>query len=58
MNLYHESRQAVPLMTVNGRDEKAWAKRLIWRLENGDTELMPIQIQFAKEALGIPCNQN
>ena len=35
-----------------GRDEKAWAKRLMARHQAGDS-LKPIQLRFAREAMGI-----
>lgn len=33
------------------RDYKAWAKRILYREQHGDTLLMPIQTQFAREAM-------
>lgn len=39
---------------VNGqRDEKAWARRIMYRAERQDQLLMPIQVDFAKRALDI-----
>jgi hypothetical protein len=40
-----------PVVTVMGRDCKAWAKRILFREERGDKTLMPIQVRFAKEAM-------
>lgn len=44
---------AFPALTVNGRDDKAWAKRIMYREAEKDKDLMPIQVQFAKQALGL-----
>lgn len=52
-NLHAEAFGVHPTLTHAGRDEKAWAKRIVWRQENGDRDLMPIQIQFARQALDI-----
>jgi hypothetical protein len=35
------------------RDYKAWAKRILYREQHGDTLLIPIQPQFAREALEL-----
>lgn len=35
------------------RDDKAWAKRFVWRYRQGDKELSSIQIQFSHQALGL-----
>lgn len=48
-----EAEAKYPLLTTNGRDYQAWAKRLVYRFQRGDKTLMHIQIQFAHEALGI-----
>lgn len=42
-----------PTVTATGRDDKAWAKRFLWREANGDKDLMAIQISFARQALGV-----
>jgi hypothetical protein len=36
-----------------GRDAKRWAKAIVEREARGDKRLLPIQIQFAQEALGM-----
>lgn len=58
MNLYHEAIHRYPMVTAAGRDYLAWAKRILWREEEGDTNLMPIQTQFAREAMGLGAKQN
>lgn len=40
-----------PYNTTAGIDHKAWAKRILYRLDRGDKSLLAIQIQFAREAL-------
>jgi len=35
-----------------GRDAKRWAKSILERLARGDKTLMPIQVQFAQQAMG------
>lgn len=42
-----------PAVSVNGRDYKAWAKRIVYREEQGDKAVTPIQIKFAREALDM-----
>lgn len=37
----------------SGTDHKEWARILIARHKNGDNTVKPIQIKFAREALGI-----
>lgn len=37
-------------------DHKRWAKKIMERHRNGDKTLLPIQIQFAKEALAASAN--
>lgn len=53
--LHHEAKaaEAFPIYTTHGKDFMAWAKRLNHRFENGDKTLMPVQITFARMALGI-----
>lgn len=41
------------LIGENQRDHMAWAKRIIYREERKDLLLLPIQVQFAKMALGL-----
>lgn len=53
MNLYHEAAARFPVVTATGRDLMAWAKRIVWREENGDKTLTMIQVQFARQALGL-----
>jgi hypothetical protein len=48
-----EARAMYPVVTVNGRDVKAWAKRIMYREKQGDKTLLPIQVTFAKQALEI-----
>jgi hypothetical protein len=56
MNLFHEAADRDPAVTQSGRDYLAWAKRFVWRAEMGDKTLMPIQVQFARQALGMDPN--
>ncbi|ALK96993.1 hypothetical protein AB595_04820 [Massilia sp. WF1] len=46
-----------PYNTAAGYDYKAWAKRIVWRHETGDKTLLPIQIKFAQEAMGVSAEQ-
>jgi hypothetical protein len=39
---------------AGGRDEKSWAKRFVYRYENGDKTLTTVQIHFAYMALELP----
>lgn len=52
LSLQLEAEARYPVVTVNGRDLLAWAKRIVWRHEHQDRDLLHIQIQFAYEALG------
>lgn len=52
-NFEAAAREAFPAVTVNGRDDKAWAKRIMFREERKDSDLMSIQVTFAKQALGL-----
>jgi hypothetical protein len=36
-----------------GRDHKAWAKRILYRFDKGDKDLLQLQIQFAQMAMGL-----
>lgn len=47
------ARKKFPYATATSHDHKAWAKRIMWRLEHKDPTLLPIQIKFAQEAMGI-----
>ena len=42
-----------PFATTHGPDCKAWAKRILYRLERGDKDLLSVQIQFAKMAMNV-----
>jgi hypothetical protein len=53
LQLEIEAATRFPSATPAGRDFKAWAKRFLWRLEQGDKTLTTIQIRFAKEAMGV-----
>lgn len=37
---------------IDGRDAKRWAKKIMERVKRGDKGLHPVQVSFAKEALG------
>lgn len=50
----YEAEAKYPCVTTQGRDFKAWAKRIVHRFQRGDKTLMQCQIQFAHEALEIP----
>ena len=45
--------EAHELFPFKGVNHLAWAKRIMYRLEQGDKTLSMIQISFAKEALNI-----
>jgi hypothetical protein len=51
VQLQHEAAAKFPYNTPVGYDYKAWAKRILWRQEQGDKELIPIQVKFAQEAI-------
>lgn len=53
MSLVLEAEAAAryPMSTTAGRDYKAWAKRILYREEHGDKDLLIIQVKFAKEAM-------
>lgn len=51
--LIYEAEAKYPFHTSMGRDEKAWAKRFIYRAERNDRSLLPIQIDFAYLALDM-----
>lgn len=53
MNAQSAAEARFPLLTVNGRDEKAWAKRILYREDLRDKTLMSIQVQFAKQAMNV-----
>ena len=50
-NLHAEAIALFPYNTGAAYDYKAWAKRILWRKEQGDTELLMVQIKFATEAM-------
>lgn len=51
--LQNEAEARFPMNTTAGRDYKAWAKRINYRDERGDKDLLPIQVKFARMALGL-----
>lgn len=53
LSLQLQAEARYPVVTVNGRDCQAWAKRLVWRHQHQDRDLLHIQIQFAYEALNM-----
>jgi hypothetical protein len=46
-----------PVVTATGRDYRAWAKRIVWRDEQGDKDLLTIQVKFAREAMSRGAEQ-
>ena len=48
-----EAEAKYPTRTTHGIDHTAWAKRFVFRAERRDKSLLPIQIQFGYEALGL-----
>lgn len=54
MNDYRSAASAAhPDWLGTVRDHKAWAKRILFREQHGDSLLIPIQSQFAREALDM-----
>jgi hypothetical protein len=51
--LIGEAEAKFPFRHSTGVDCKAWAKRINYRFERGDKDLLPVQITFAQMALGI-----
>lgn len=51
--LREEAAAKYPYNTTSGYDYKAWAKRILYREEKGDKDLLATQIKFAKEAMNI-----
>jgi hypothetical protein len=49
---FHEANSRYPFNTTAGYDFRAWAKRIIYRHEQGDKTLHPFQIPLAYEAMG------
>jgi hypothetical protein len=49
--LHAEAAAKFPYNTPTGYDHKAWAKRILWRQEQGDKDLLMVQIKFATEAM-------
>jgi hypothetical protein len=54
LQLEYEAAARFPANTPTGRDFKAWAKRILWRQEQGDKDLLMVQIKFATEAMDRP----
>lgn len=54
LQLEIEAATKFPSVTTAGRDFKAWAKRILWRQEQGDKDLLMVQIKFATEAMERP----
>ncbi|UOD28763.1 hypothetical protein INH39_25480 [Massilia violaceinigra] len=52
-----EAAAKFPMNTTNGRDYKAWAKRILHRDERGDKTLLSIQVKFARTAMGLDADQ-
>jgi hypothetical protein len=48
-----EAQAKFPYLLDYGNDHKAWAKRILYREERGDKTLSTLQVQFAKEAMGL-----
>lgn len=48
--LQFEAAARFPYATTAGHDHMAWAKRILFREERGDTTLTSIQIRFARQA--------
>lgn len=48
-----EAAARFPFNTTAGHDHMAWAKRFQFRIERNDKTLLPIQVAFARQALGI-----
>lgn len=52
--LQDQAADQFPYLLAGGQyDHKAWAKRIIYREERRDSSLMPIQVQFARQALDM-----
>lgn len=51
LQLELEAAARFPVVTETGRDFEAWAKRIVWRQEQGDKDLLMVQIKFATEAM-------
>lgn len=51
LQLELEAAARFPIVTEAGRDFKAWAKRILWRQEQGDKDLLMVQTKFAAEAI-------
>jgi hypothetical protein len=45
--------RAREMFPYQGADHKAWRKRIMWRLEQGDKTLSMVQVNFAKMALNV-----
>lgn len=51
--LLHEAAALYPVLTTNGRDYLAWARRIIYRHQRKDADLLHVQVQFAYQALNM-----
>jgi hypothetical protein len=52
-HLREQAASRYPFNTSAGFDHKAWAKRILWREQHGDTGLLSVQVKFAREAMGM-----
>jgi len=52
-----EASAKYPFKIKDGNDHRSWAKRILYRLERNDKDLLPIQIKFAQMAMGIQPEQ-
>lgn len=52
-DFHHLAIERFPFNTPAGYDHKAWAKRIMYRVEMKDPSLLPIQVTFAQPALDI-----
>lgn len=54
MSAWRERASAAhPIVTTYGRDPKAWARQIMHRFEGKDPQLLAVQIEFAKMAIGL-----
>lgn len=51
--LQREAEAKYPFRHSDGVDFKAWAKRILYREDRGDKDLLLIQVKYAKEAMGV-----
>lgn len=52
--LRSEAEARYPYNAVGGYDHLSWAKRIVYRDDRGDKDLLPIQVAFARQALALP----